>query len=119
MVTIQCGFCEGEGYDPFMVMSERSKCQVCAGKGSVTIAEPYITCAFCGGTGAHRDQRLTCIVCRGKGVVAVKEPTETCPKCHGSGTPPHDYLPCTVCRGTGVVTVAERASQPAEAEVEE
>ncbi|MFQ6029957.1 MAG: hypothetical protein ACE5Q6_20990 [Dehalococcoidia bacterium] len=117
--VIQCGFCEGTGYDPFMVMSERSRCQVCGGKGSVTIKEPYLSCAFCGGTGAHRDQRLTCVVCRGKGAVTVKEPAETCPRCHGKAVPPGDYLPCTLCRGTGVVAVTQRASQTMKSEVEQ
>jgi DnaJ-class molecular chaperone len=120
--VITCAFCEGSGKDPFGIPSELSLCQVCGGRGSVTIREPWVTCAFCGGRGVHRDQRLTCTCCGGKGVISVREPREKCPRCQGTGAePPNlDYLPCVLCKGAGVITVKkkvaaakEKAKQPA------
>ena len=120
--TVQCAFCEGAGKDPFGIMSELSLCQVCGGKGSVTVGEPWVTCAFCGGRGVHRDQRLTCTCCGGKGVISVREPTDECPRCQGTGAEPpdQDYLPCVLCKGAGVIPVKkkvvatrQKAKQPA------
>ena len=31
-VTLECSFCQGEGIDPFGVLSELSFCPVCGGK---------------------------------------------------------------------------------------
>lgn len=103
-ITAKCAFCQGEGKDPFELLSKLSTCQVCGGRGDVTIPGPAIECAFCGGTGIHRDQRLTCVVCGGKGMVNIKEPVETCPDCKGKGVASGDYLPCSKCGGKGVVT---------------
>ena len=104
--VITCAFCEGTGKDPFGVMSIKSNCQVCGGKGTVTIREPAIVCAFCGGSGVHDDQRLTCTVCGGKGMVTIREPVEKCPHCQGTGVNTDiNYLPCSRCGGKGVVTV--------------
>lgn len=108
-VTIKCPFCHGVGKDPFELLSALATCQVCQGKGQVTLPEPVVECAFCGGTGIHRDQRLTCSVCDGKGMVTVQKPTETCPQCHGRGVPEFDYLPCSLCGGVGVITVQKKA----------
>ena len=99
-----CAFCRGKGTDPFGIPSERSKCQVCGGRGKVRIEKPTIECIFCGGTGIYPDKRITCTVCMGKGVVkAVKNP-ETCPDCEGTGqstsTP---GLSCVRCKGKGVI----------------
>ncbi len=112
--VIPCAFCEGSGKDPFGVMSERSNCQVCGGKGSITVKEPAVACAFCGGSGIARDQRLTCTACGGKGMISIKEPAGKCPRCEGTGVDPHiDYLPCSLCKGAGVVTARKGAKQPA------
>lgn len=112
--VITCAFCEGTGRDPFGIMSPLSACQVCWGKGSVTVREPAIVCAFCGGSGVHDEQRLTCTVCGGKGMVSIVEPVEKCPRCQGTGVnvPPLNYLPCSLCGGKGVIT-AKKEKQPA------
>ena len=99
-----CAYCGGGGIDPFGIPSERSKCQVCGGRGKVRIEKPIIECAFCRGTGIYPDKRITCTACMGKGVVkAVKNPT-TCPECEGTGesesTP---GLYCVRCKGKGVI----------------
>ena len=110
--VITCAFCEGTGKDPFGIMSPLSSCQVCGGKGSVTVREPAIVCAFCEGTGVHDEQRLTCTVCGGKGMVSIKEPTEKCPHCQGTGVNTNiNYLSCALCGGKGVVT-AKKRKQP-------
>jgi len=103
-ITIQCAFCQGKGIDPFDLLSKMSTCQVCGGRGEVSIHEPAIECVFCGGTGIHRDQRLTCVVCGGKGMVSINEPVETCPDCKGKGGVEGDYLPCLKCGGKGVIS---------------
>lgn len=65
-----------------------------------------ITCAFCGGSGVHDDQRLTCTVCGGKGMVTIRETVEKCPHCQGAGVDTDiNYLPCSRCGDKGVVTV--------------
>ena len=103
---IVCAFCQGDGRDPFEAMSHLSKCQVCGGKGTVTVSEPIRECGFCGGEGVSPGLRITCQVCKGKGVVTVKEPVEKCPHCDGLGIPPSEpqSLPCIVCGGTGWIS---------------
>ena len=103
-ITIKCPFCRGKGIDPFELLSKLSVCQVCNGREKVTIQEPAVECAFCGGSGVYRNQRLTCTVCGGKGMVTIKEPTETCPACNGRGVVKGGYLPCLKCGGKGVIT---------------
>lgn len=106
--VITCAFCRGAGKDPFGVMSELSTCQVCGGKGAVAVEEPAVRCAFCGGGGVHRDQRLTCTACAGKGMISVHSPHTKCPRCEGTGADPMiDYLHCVLCKGAGVVPVKE------------
>jgi DnaJ-class molecular chaperone len=109
--TIACAFCDGAGKDPFGLLSDLSRCQVCGGGGSVTIEEPAVACAFCGGSGVHRDQRLTCTACGGKGMIGIQQPAGTCPHCEGTGAEPpdQDFLPCVLCKGAGVITVKEKA----------
>ena len=102
-ITLKCAFCQGKGTDPFDLMSKLSVCQVCGGRGEVTMPEPAIECVYCGGTGIHRDQRLTCVVCGGKGMVEIKEPVEQCTRCNGKGIVKGDYLPCLKCGGKGVI----------------
>ena len=102
--TLKCAFCRGKGIDPFDLLSKLSDCQVCLGRGEVTIRKPVVECVCCGGTGTHRQQRLTCIVCGGKGMVGIKEPVQTCPKCNGKGVVKGYYLPCLKCGGRGVIT---------------
>jgi len=82
---------------------------VCGGRGKVSITKPAIKCAFCGGTGIYRDQRLTCTVCGGKGMAAVREGSTTCPHCGGKGVVAGEYLPCAGCGGKGVVAKQTRA----------
>ena len=102
--TIKCSFCQGTGLDSFGALSPLSKCQVCHGRGKVTVPEPNIKCAFCGGTGVYPDKRLTCTVCRGKGVVAAVEAAKTCPACNGTGESRSTKgLPCITCKGRGVI----------------
>ncbi len=103
-VVADCAFCRGKGTDPFRLLSKISLCQVCGGRKEITVPAPAIRCAFCGGTGIHRHQRLSCDVCGGKGIVGIKAPVETCPDCKGKGVVSGDYLPCLKCKGTGVVT---------------
>lgn len=101
---ITCAYCEGEGLDPFGSLSILSKCQVCGGRGKVSVFEPYIKCAFCNGTGVYPDKRITCTACNGKGVVNAVENPQTCPSCDGTGesksTP---GLWCVTCKGKGVI----------------
>jgi len=103
-VSATCAFCQGKGSDPFGLLSRISVCQVCGGRKEVVVPAPAVRCAFCRGTGVHRDQRLTCDVCGGKGLVGVKEPIETCPNCKGKAIVAGDYLPCLKCGGKGVIT---------------
>lgn len=110
--VITCAFCQGTGRDPFGIMSPLSSCQVCGAKGSVTVREPAIVCAFCGGSGVHDEQRLTCTVCGGKGMVTIREPVEKCPHCQGTGVNTDiNYLPCALCGGKGVITMKTREKQ--------
>ena len=103
-MTIECAFCQGTGKDPFELLSPLATCQVCGGKGAVTVEEPAIRCAYCKGSGVHPyGVRITCAVCGGKGRVTVKEPTVACPACKGSGRAPESRLPCLNCKGRGVV----------------
>lgn len=103
-ITTECAFSQGKATDPFGLLSRISLCQVCGGRGEVTVSAPAVKCAFCGGTGIHRDQRLPCLVCGGKGIVSIKEPIDTCPECKGKGVIEGDYLPCLKCKGRGIIT---------------
>ena len=111
VVKIKCAFCQGEGRDPFGVLSEFSLCPVCGGRKVVKMREPLRECAFCQGTGVYPETRLTCTACMGKGVVSVKEPVVECPECRGSGIAHYRIdkvktrlnLPCVVCSGKGVI----------------
>ena len=113
---VKCAFCEGEGTDPFGILSEISLCPVCGGRETVKIREPLRDCAFCGGTGVHPETRLTCTACMGKGAVTVQEPVEDCPECRGTGIAHYRVdkvkarlnLPCVVCGGIGVVTAKKK-----------
>ena len=98
-----CAFCRGTGKDPFELLSKLSKCQVCGGRGEVEVGQPAIECVYCGGSGVHRDQRLTCTVCGGKGMATIDKGSQTCADCNGSGRVKGYYLPCLRCGGTGVV----------------
>ncbi|MBU4350805.1 hypothetical protein KKD19_06395 [Patescibacteria group bacterium] len=67
---ITCAFCKGAGKDPFGVPSKLSTCQVCFGRGKITLVDqPHETCTACRGTGIFAHHRLPCSVCKGKGVV--------------------------------------------------
>ena len=106
LVSIECAFCRGTGKDPFGVMSILSACQVCGGRGTVAIGEPFANCAFCKGSGIHPFHRLTCTACGGKGVVPVAGEGEKtmCPECGGSGgSHPNGNVPCLLCKGKGFV----------------
>ncbi len=104
-VERQCAYCHGVGKDPFGILSTRSTCGVCGGKGQVRVPTPYIQCAHCKGTGAIK--RFSCTVCRGTGVVYREAmPLITCPTCHGSGDDSSlPALECLNCHGRGWLTV--------------
>lgn len=103
---ITCAFCGGRGVDPFNVLSDRSRCEVCCGTGTVDIAAPHEACVFCKGTGAFKT--YSCPVCHGKGAVPTLEvPTMVCPECVGrSANDESSGLPCLRCHGRGKVPVA-------------
>mgnify|MGYP002641060706 CR=1 FL=1 len=102
-IAMDCAFCRGTGIDPFGLLSEDSRCQVCGGRGEVIVRGPVRPCAYCSGKGVHIHRRLTCTVCSGKGVVPAGEAVESCAHCHGKGFQPGQYLPCLTCGGKGVV----------------
>jgi len=106
LVTARCAFCNGEGKDPFELLSKEAACEVCGGCGEVAVAEPVYPCAFCEGSGVFPGSRLTCTCCMGRGIVTVAEPVEVCPACGGAGALPAHTLPCSTCGGKGLVTVA-------------
>ncbi|MBE0516576.1 MAG: hypothetical protein IBX41_04175 [Methanophagales archaeon] len=108
MQMTECAFCDAMGLDPFKIPSPFSKCQVCWGRGTVSVADKTIMCVYCGGSGKHPELRLTCPVCWGKGVVnIVREPTMICPECGGTGRAPESKLPCLRCGGKGVIGVSK------------
>ena len=109
-VTTQvvCGFCRGQGRDPFGVMSPISTCQVCGGAGQRTLTLPTAPCALCHGTGVYPGSRLTCTACGGIGMISTLDDAQSCPTCGGSGSArsgdwPDSPFPCSRCRGTGLV----------------
>jgi len=106
LVTVRCAFCNGEGKDPFELLSKEAVCEVCGGRRQVAVAEPIHPCAFCEGSGVFPGSRLTCTSCMGRGVVTIAEPAEACPACAGTGVLPAHTLPCSTCGGKGLVTVA-------------
>lgn len=110
---IKCAYCGGKGIDPFGLLHPGAKCQVCEGRGRVSIAvfeDKLVECRYCRGTGKHPFTRMTCSACKGKGVIiADKKSTETCPECKGTGSTFQKNLPCSRCGGTGTI-VPERGS---------
>ena len=105
MSLVQCAFCQGNGKDPFELLSELATCQVCGGRGNVEVKEPAIKCAYCKGSGVHPlGARVTCTVCNGKGMVTVKDSSKECPKCKGTGQERESGLPCIKCGGKGVIS---------------
>ena len=106
-VWVRCAFCNGRGKDPFGILSNLSKCQVCGGSGKVKIEETVIKCRFCGGSGVqpYTTDRLHCIACGGKGVVTKISSSRECPTCRGTGLYLAEYRqPCPKCKGQDVVT---------------
>jgi len=101
---ITCAFCHGGGTDPFNVMSDRSVCAACGGRGVVSVPVPHVRCAYCEGTGSYKTYR--CLVCEGTGVVdAPVGPTKTCPSCDGLAREISSGLICLTCHGHGFVSV--------------
>ncbi|MFI5456031.1 MAG: hypothetical protein ACHRXM_11335 [Isosphaerales bacterium] len=101
---IICAFCHGGGTDPFGVMSDRSVCGACGGRGVVSVPVPHVRCAYCEGTGSYKTYR--CLVCEGTGVVEAPDgPTKTCPACDGLAFESSSGLMCLTCRGRGVLSV--------------
>jgi len=97
-----CAFCKGEGLTG---PNKKAKCQVCGGKGTITVEPPVLVCAYCQGRGMRNPRSyLNCAVCRGKGVVQIKEPIEVCRTCKGRGST-LSGLSCLACHGKGSVTV--------------
>ena len=100
---VPCAFCGGRKTDPFNILSERSRCEVCRGTGTVTLASPHEPCAFCNGTGNFKT--FSCPVCKGKGALpSLSTPTEICPECEGHADE-SSGLPCLKCHGRGKVPV--------------
>ncbi|MDA2929124.1 hypothetical protein MYX84_04100 [Acidobacteria bacterium AH-259-O06] len=106
MAELKCGYCKGTGKDPWGLMSVLSACQVCNGKGTVNIAQPYITCPVCKGRGNERNTRVTCSACKGKGVVHIEKGMKSCPDCGGTGMTGSVGLRkyCLKCHGIGRVS---------------
>lgn len=101
---VKCAFCNGEGKDPFHLLSYLATCQVCSGKGTVNVQEPMIKCVYCNASGrSPNDGRITCSVCFGKGAVSVDKNMVSCPECHATGKSKESKLPCLRCKGKGVV----------------
>ncbi len=93
--------------DPFELLHPAAKCQVCAGRGRVSIAifeDKLVECRYCRGSGKHPFTRMTCTSCKGKGVLLLdKMITEVCPECNSSGAAPQRDLPCSRCGGSGII----------------
>ena len=102
MAEVKCAFCNGKGKDPWGLMSVLADCQVCKGRGTVMIEEPYENCSVCHGTGVQYNKRLNCLACGGKGVLPVREGMKTCPECGGSGKGAMG-LYCLKCKGRGKI----------------
>lgn len=101
--TIRCAFCKGVGRDPFELLSELAKCQVCGGRGKVTVVEPYVPCAHCKATGVSPGSRNVCTSCNGRGAISTTADGKlVCPDCGGSGRAKESNLPCLKCSGKGV-----------------
>jgi DnaJ-class molecular chaperone len=99
---IRCAFCHGQGTDPFGIMSDRSVCGACGGRGVLNVSVPHMRCAYCEGTGSFKTFR--CPVCEGAGVIpAPEEPIKTCPSCDGLAFERSSGLVCLTCHGRGVV----------------
>ncbi len=112
MTHVLCAFCQGEGRDPFGLMSPLATCQVCGGRGVHTLHLPVARCAFCRGSGVYPSYRVTCTTCRGIGTNEIPANATTCPGCRGSGRErDHEYadsmLSCSQCRGKGVVSAEQ------------
>jgi DnaJ-class molecular chaperone len=58
---IRCAFCHGHDTDPFNVLSDRSVCGACSGRGVVSVSVPHVPCAYCDGSGSFKTFR--CPVC--------------------------------------------------------
>lgn len=104
--SVTCAFCQGRGLDPFGLLSPLAACQVCLGRGRVSVRTPFRACAYCQGSGVQPHRRLTCGACEGRGVQTVPEPPDPCPACGGLGADPAKELelPCPTCTGRGVVS---------------
>ena len=82
--VVGCSFCRGTGKDPFGIMSSRSTCSVCGGKGELRTRGPHRRCPHCQSTGAVKT--FTCGVCRGTGYLPRPVgPTDPCLECGGTG----------------------------------
>jgi DnaJ-class molecular chaperone len=104
-VTVPCSFCGGKGTDPFGILSWRSTCHVCGGKGVVHVPASHVPCPHCEGTGAIKT--FSCMVCKGYGFIAgPPEPNVVCPTCHGNGDDISiSALACLICQGHGRLSV--------------
>ncbi len=99
---IRCAFCHGRGTDPFNVLSDRSVCSSCGGRGTLLVAVPHMPCVYCDGSGSFKTFR--CPVCEGAGAIAAPEgPTRTCPSCDGLAFERSSGLVCLTCHGRGTL----------------
>lgn len=102
--TLTCAFCQGKGKDPFEIMSRQSICQVCGGRGKVTVLQPYVLCAYCHATGVASGTRNVCTSCNGRGAISiVADEKLVCPDCRGNGRAKENSLACLKCKGKGVI----------------
>lgn len=102
--TLTCVFCKGKGKDPFEIMSRQSTCQVCGGRGKVTVLQPYVPCAHCKATGVSPGSRNVCTPCNGRGAISTASDGKlVCPDCGGSGRAKENTLSCLKCEGRGVI----------------
>lgn len=100
---ITCAFCKGKGKDPFGVLSKLSNCQVCLGRGRMSLQKPVEKCFACKGTGLFAHHRLPCSVCRGVGFVTKIRGEKRCEKCSGDGVEVESGLPCSSCYNLGAI----------------
>jgi DnaJ-class molecular chaperone len=111
-VLFPCAFCRGKGIAPYHVQEPPPRCEVCHGRGMNLVPWPYVSCAFCEGTGNFRS--FCCLVCRGTGVMPpLCGPTRRCEECHGRAFDPRGGLPCLRCRGRGVVATDQAVASVA------
>ena len=109
--VVSCAYCRGTGRDRFGIMSSRSTCTGCGGKGKVWTKKPLVRCAYCHGSGVSPiGARNPCLARRGTGVGFIEEPQESCGTCGGRGLHKTTGLYCLPCHGKGIVALHKEMS---------